>query len=292
MSTVTTKDGVEIFYKDWGSGQPIVFSHGWPLSGDDWDAQMMFFVTKGYRVIAHDRRGHGRSEQASDGNEMDTYADDLAALIETLDLRGVVLVGFSTGGGEVARYIGRHGTGRVAGAVLVSAVPPFMLATGDNPGGVPIEVFDGIRAESIADRAQLYRDLADGPFFGHNRPGANVSQGTRDAFWLQGMQSGHRNAYECVAAFSATDFRGDLARFDVPTLVIHGDDDQVVPFEVGGRASAALVDGAALKVYPGAPHGVTDTHREELNADLLAFVQGLATGSRPSVPAATAAGRG
>jgi len=278
MPTVSA-NGTRIFYKDWGTGRPVVFSHGWPLNADSWDAQMLFLASNGLRCVAHDRRGHGRSGQPWDGNEMDTYADDLATLIETLDLRGVVLVGFSTGGGEVARYVGRHGTERVAGAVLVSAVPPLMLKTDDNLGGVPIEVFDGLRAGSIADRAQLYRDLADGPFFGNNRPGANVSQGMRDSFWLQGMQSGHRNAYECIAAFSATDFRGDLERFDVPTLVIHGDDDQVVPFEVGGKASAALVEGAALRVYPGAPHGITDTHKEQLNADLLAFVQGVAAGS-------------
>ena len=219
---------------------------------------------------------------------MNTYADDLATLIEALDLRGVVLVGFSTGGGEVARYIGRHGSERVAGAVLVSAVPPLMLKTDDNPGGVPIEVFDGIRAGSLADRAQLYRDLADGPFFGNNRPEANISQGMRDSFWQQGMQSGHRNAYECIAAFSATDFRGDLEKFDVPTLVIHGDDDQIVPFEVGGKASAALVEGATLKVYPGAPHGITDTHKGQLNADLLAFVQGVADSSAYPAMAETA----
>jgi non-heme chloroperoxidase len=289
MPYVTVKDGAEIYFKDWGSGQPIVFSHGWPLTADDWDAQMMFFASNGYRVIAHDRRGHGRSSQTWDGNEMDTYADDVATLIETLDLRGVVLVGFSTGGGEVARYIGRHGTERVAGAVLVSAVPPLMLKTDDNPGGVPVEVFDGLRTGSIADRAQLYRDLADGPFFGNNRPGANISQGMRDSFWAQGMQSGHRNAYECIAAFSATDFRGDLERFDVPTLVIHGDDDQIVPFEVGGKASAALIDGATLKVYHGAPHGITDTHKEQLNADLLAFVQGVADGSMSPAMSVTTA---
>jgi non-heme chloroperoxidase len=290
MPTVTA-NGTSIFYKDWGTGRHMVFSHGWPLNADSWEAEMLFLASNGFRCIAHDRRGHGRSSQPWDGNEMDTYADDLATLIETLDLRGVVLVGFSTGGGEVARYIGRYGTERVAGAVLVSAVPPLMLKTDDNPGGVPIEVFDGIRAESIADRAQLYRDLADGPFFGNNRPGANVSQGMRDNFWLQGMQSGHRNAYECIAAFSATDFRGDLERFDVPTLVIHGDDDQIVPFEVGGKASAALVEGAALKVYPGAPHGITDTHKDQLNADLLAFVQRVAAGSTSSVTAETAGGR-
>ena len=274
MPTVTA-NGTSIFYKDWGSGRPVVFSHGWPLNADSWEAQMLFLASKGFRCIAHDRRGHGRSGQPWEGNEMDAYADDLAAVIEALDLRGAVLIGFSTGGGEVARYIGRHGTERVAGAVLVSAVPPYMLKTDDNPGGVPLEVVDGLRAGSVADRAQLYRDLADGPFFGNNRPGAKVSQGMRDSFWRQGMQSGHRNAYECIAAFSATDFRGDLARFDVPTLVIHGDDDQVVPFEVGGRASAALVNGAELKVYPGAPHGITDTHKDQLNADLLAFARNV-----------------
>jgi non-heme chloroperoxidase len=274
MGYVTTRDGADIFYKEWGptDGPPVVLSHGWPLNADSWEAQMLFLAERGYRCIAHDRRGHGRSTQTWGGNEMDTYADDLAAVIEALDLRGLVLIGFSTGGGEVARYIGRHGTDRVRAAVLVSAVPPFMLKTADNPDGVPVEVFDEIRAGSIADRSQLYRDLADGPFFGNNRPGASASQGTRDAFWRQGLQAGHRNAYECIAAFSATDFRADLARFDVPTLVIHGDDDQVVPFAVGGQASAALIDGAQLKVYPGAPHGITDTHKEQLGADLLEFL--------------------
>jgi non-heme chloroperoxidase len=272
MGYVTTTDGAQIFYKDWGSGRPVVLSHGWPLNADSWEAQALFLAEHGFRVIAHDRRGHGRSTQTWHGNDMDTYADDLATLIEVLDLYDATLVGFSTGGGEVARYIGRHGTARVAQAVLVSAVPPFMLQRPDNPGGVPVDVFDGIRAGSLADRSQLYKDLADGPFFGHNRTGANVSQGIRDAFWLQSMQAGHRNAYECIAAFSATDFRGDLAAFDVPTLVIHGDDDQVVPFEVGGNASAALVKGAELIVYPGAPHGITDTHRSRLAADLLAFL--------------------
>lgn len=291
MSFVTTSDGAQIFYKDWGVGQPVVFSHGWPLNADSWEAQMLFLASNGFRCIAHDRRGHGRSSQPWDGNEMDTYADDLATLIETLDLRDVVLIGFSTGGGEVARYIGRFSTERVAGLVLVSAVPPLMLKTDDNPGGLPIEVFDGIRAGSLANRAQLYRELADGPFFGNNRPGANVPQTTRDNFWLQGMQSGHRNAYECIAAFSATDFRGDLEQVDVPTLVIHGDDDQIVPFEVGGKASAALIEGATLKVYPGAPHGITDTHKEQLNADLLAFAQGAAVVSTSSVIAETAGSR-
>ena len=274
MGYVKARDGAEIFYKDWGptDGPPVVLSHGWPLNADSWEAQMLFLAERGYRCVAHDRRGHGRSTQTWGGNEMDTYADDLAAVIEALDLRDVTLIGFSTGGGEVARYIGRHGTDRVRAAVLVSAVPPFMLKTDDNPGGVPIEVFDEIRAGSIADRSQLYRDLADGPFFGNNRPGGSVSQGTRDAFWRQGLQAGHRNAYECIAAFSATDFRADLARFDVPTLVVHGDDDQVVPFAVGGQASAALIDGAQLKVYSGAPHGITDTHKEQLGADLLEFL--------------------
>jgi non-heme chloroperoxidase len=275
MPFVQTRDGAEIYYKDWGAGPPVVLSHGWPLNADSWEAQMLFLASNGHRVVAHDRRGHGRSTQTWDGNEMDTYADDLAAVIEALDLRDIVLVGFSTGGGEVARYVGRHGTARVAGVVLVSAVPPFMLQTDDNPGGVPIQVFDEIRAASDADRSQTYKDLADGPFFGNNRPGAHVSEGTRLAFWRQGLQAGHRNAYECIAAFSATDFRGDLAKIDVPTLVIHGDDDQVVPFSVGGQASAALIDGADLKVYPGAPHGITDTHKEQLGADLLAFVSSL-----------------
>jgi non-heme chloroperoxidase len=269
---VTVRDGAEIFYKDWGSGPPVVLSHGWPLSSDSWEAQMLFLAEHGYRCIAHDRRGHGRSSQTWDGNEMDTYADDVAAVIDALDLSGATLVGFSTGGGEVVRYIGRHGTERVAALALVSAVPPFMLRTDDNPGGVPIEVFDEIRDGSRRDRSQLYRDLADGPFFGNNRPGANVSQGTRDAFWRQGLQAGHRNALECIAAFSATDFRADLAQIDVPTLVVHGDDDQVVPFPVGGQASAALIEVAELKVYAGAPHGIADTHKDRLGDDLLAFL--------------------
>jgi non-heme chloroperoxidase len=272
MGFITAADGAQIYYKDWGDGRPVVLSHGWPLSSDSWEAQMLFLASNGYRCVAHDRRGHGRSAQTWHGNDMDTYADDLAALIDALDLRDVTLVGFSTGGGEVARYIGRHGTGRVAKVALVSAVPPFMLRTDDNPDGVPMEVFDGLRAGSLADRSQLYKDLADGPFFGGNRPGGNPSQGMRDAFWLQGMQAGHRNTFECIAAFSATDFRTDLDAFDVPTLVIHGDDDQVVPFEVGGKASAARVKGAQLKVYPGAPHGITDTHKEQLGADLLEFL--------------------
>jgi non-heme chloroperoxidase len=272
MGFVTTADNAQIFYKDWGEGRPVVLTHGWPLNSDSWEAQMLFLATNGYRVIAHDRRGHGRSSQTWHGNEMNTYADDLAALIGHLDLRDATLVGFSTGGGEVARYVGRHGTSRIRQLALVSAVPPYMLKTDDNPGGVPIEVFDGIRAGSLADRSQLYRDLADGPFFGNNRAGANVSQGVRDAFWRQGLQAGHRNAYECIAAFSATDFRQDLKLFDVPTLIVHGDDDQVVPFDVGGRASDVLIRDATLKVYPGAPHGITETHKDQLGADLLAFL--------------------
>jgi non-heme chloroperoxidase len=273
MPFVTSADGAQIFYKDWGEGRPVVLSHGWPLNSDSWEAQQLFLAEHGYRAIAHDRRGHGRSTQTWGGNEMDTYADDLAAVVEALDLRDVTLVGFSTGGGEVARYLGRHGTARVAQAVLVSAVPPLMLQTADNPGGLPVEIFDAIRAGSAADRSQLYRDLADGPFFGLNRPGASVSQGIRDAFWRQGLQAGHRNAYESIAAFSATDFRTDLDAFDVPTLVIHGDDDQVVPFEVGGKASAARIKNATLTVYAGAPHGLTDTHKQQLSEDLLAFLR-------------------
>jgi non-heme chloroperoxidase len=267
MPAITTNDGVEIHYKDWGEGTPVVLSHGWPLNSDSWEAQALFLASNGCRVIAHDRRGHGRSEQVWDGNDI-----DLAALMDALDLTGATLVGFSTGGGEVARYVGRHGTDRVAKVILVSAVPPFMLQTEDNPGGVPHEVFDGIRAASLADRSQQYKDLADGPFFGNNLDGADVSQGIRDAFWRQGLQAGHKNAYDSIEAFSATDFRPDLAKFDVPTLVIHGDADQVVPFAVGGQASAALIDGAELHVYEGAPHGMTDTHKDKLNADLLAFI--------------------
>ena len=275
MSFVKTKDGTEIYFKDWGpkTGQPIVFSHGWPLSSDSWEAQMLHVANAGYRAIGHDRRGHGRSTQTWDGNDMDHYADDLAAVINHLDLKNIVLIGFSTGGGEITRYIGRHGTSRVAKAVLVSAVPPLMVKTAGNPGGLPIEVFDGIRAGSIKDRSQLYKDVASGPFFGYNRPGAKPSQGAIDSFWLQGMLGGHKNTFDSIKAFSETDFVEDLKKFDVPTLIIHGDDDQIVPIDAAGRASAKLVKGSTLKVYPGAPHGITDTHKDQLNADLLAFIK-------------------
>jgi non-heme chloroperoxidase len=271
MPTITVPDGTEIYYKDWGSGQPVVFSHGWPLCADAWEAQMMLMASNGYRAIGHDRRGHGRSGQPWGGNEMDTYADDLAALIEALDLTDIILVGHSTGGGEVTRYIGRHGTGRVAKAVLVGAVPPLMLKTDANPGGLPIDVFDGLRAGSLADRSQLYKDLASGPFFGFNRPGAKVSQGLIDSFWRQGMMAGHKGTYDCIKAFSETDFTEDLKKFDVPTLILHGDDDQIVPIDASGRASAKLVRNATLKVYSGGAHALMDTARDELNADLLAF---------------------
>jgi non-heme chloroperoxidase len=273
MSTITTKDGTQIYYKDWGSGPVVVFSHGWPLTADSWESQMFFLVSNGYRCIAHDRRGHGRSSQPSEGNDMDHYADDLAELLDSLDVNDATLIGFSTGGGEVARYIGRHGTRRVKKAALVSAVPPIMVKTDKNPGGLPIEVFDGFRKAFLADRAQFFRDVPSGPFFGYNRPGAKPSQGAIDFWWLQGMMGGHKNTYECIKAFSETDFTEDLKKFDVPTLVIHGDDDQVVPIDAGGRASAHLVTNAKLIVYPGAPHGITDTHKDQLNADLLAFLK-------------------
>jgi non-heme chloroperoxidase len=273
MSKITTKDGTHIYYKDWGSGQPVVFSHGWPLSADAWESQMFFLASHGYRCIAHDRRGHGRSSQPWNGNEMDTYADDLAELFKTLDLKGATMIGHSTGGGEVARYIGRHGASRVAKAALVGSVPPLMLKTKANPGGLPMEVFDGIRAASAANRSQLYKDLASGPFFGFNRPGAKLSQGTVDSFWMQGMMGGHKNTYDCIKAFSETDFTEDLKKMEVPTLIIHGDDDQIVPIDASGRASAKLVRNSKLMVYPGAPHGIPDTHKDRLNADLLAFIK-------------------
>lgn len=273
MNTVNTKDGTQIYFKDWGAGQPVVFSHGWPLNSDSWESQMFFLVSNGYRCIAHDRRGHGRSSQTSGGNEMDTYADDLATLINELDLRDAALFGFSTGGGEVARYVGRHGTKRVAKLGLISAVPPLMLKTPANPSGLPIEAFDAIRAGSLADRSQFYKDIASGPFFGFNRPGAKVSQGVIEAFWMQGMQAGHKNAYECIKAFSETDFTEDLKKFDVPTLILHGDDDQIVPIGASAHAGAKIVKHAKLVVYPGAPHGLADTHKERLNADMLAFLR-------------------
>jgi non-heme chloroperoxidase len=273
MSTITTKDGTLIYYKDWGSGQPIVLSHGWPLNSDSWESQMVFLASHGYRCVAHDRRGHGRSSQPWDGNDMDTYADDLARLIDTLDLKNTVLVGFSAGGGEVARYVGRHGSKRLAKVALVSAVPPLMLKTPANPGGLAIDVFDGIRAGSLADRSKFYQELASGPFFGFNRPGAKISQGMIDWFWLQGMQSGHKNTLDCIKAFSETDFTEDLKKFDVPTLILHGDDDQIVPIAASALRSSKLVKNAKLVVYPGAPHGLTETHKEKLNTDLLTFLK-------------------
>lgn len=272
MSNFKTKDGVSIYYKDWGSGQPVVFSHGWPLSADAWDAQMVFLGERGYRVIAHDRRGHGRSDQTWDGNDMDTYADDLAGLFETLDLRDAVMVGHSTGGGEVARYIGRHGTSRVAKAVLLGAVPPLMLKTPANPGGLPMEVFDSIRAGVFNDRSQFFKDLTMA-FYGYNRDGAKISQGVRDSFWLQGMQAGFKAVLDCIRQFSETDFTEDLKKIDVPTLFVHGDDDQIVPIGAAAMLAVKLVKNATLKVYPGAPHGLAVTHQEEFNNDLLAFIK-------------------
>ena len=273
MPTITTRDGAEIYYKDWGSGPAVVFSHGWPLNADSWEAQMLLLASNGYRCIAYDRRGHGRSSQTWTGNDMDTFADDLAALIETLHLKQVVLVGFSMGGGDVARYVGRHGTARVSKIALVASVTPLMLKTPANPDGLPMSVFDGIRAACLANRVQFYRDLAAGAFFGANRPGAKVSQGTIDMFWLRGMQAGHKNALDCIKAFSETDFTGDLNKFDVPVLIIHGDDDQVVPIGASALATAKIVKTATLKTYPGAPHGLTDTHQAQLGDDLLAFIR-------------------
>jgi non-heme chloroperoxidase len=272
VNIITSKDGTPIYFKDWGRGPVVTFSHGWPLNADAWDGQMLFLAQNGFRVVAHDRRGHGRSGQASSGNDMNGYADDLAAVIETLDLRNVTLVGHSTGGGEVVRYIGRHGTKRVAKAVLISAVPPFLLETAAHPEGLPLEVFDSIRAGLARDRAQFYKDLAI-PFYGANRPGAKVTQGVLDQFWLWSMQSGLKNAYECVKAFSETDFSEDLKKIDVPTLILHGDDDQIVPVDISARKSERLIPDAKAIYYPAASHGLTATHQDQVNADLLAFLK-------------------
>jgi non-heme chloroperoxidase len=272
MPTIRTKDGAKIFYKDWGTGQPVVFSHGWPLNSDAWDDQLFFFASNGYRAIALDRRGHGRSSQTWNGNDMNTYADDLAALVTDLDLMDVIHIGHSTGGGEVARYIGRHGSKRVAKAVLVGAVTPGMLKTPSNPDGVPISAFDQIRAGVIADRSQFWKDLSSS-FYGANRPGSKVSQGVRDTFWLMGMQVGLAAAYDCVEAFSESEFTEDLKKFDIPTLIIHGDDDQIVPITVGGLRAAKMIKNAVLKVYKGAPHGLMSTHKDEFNSDLLEFAR-------------------
>jgi non-heme chloroperoxidase len=271
MPTITTKDGTQIYYKDWGTGEPIVFSHGWPLTADAWEDQMIFLGARGYRCIAHDRRGHGRSGQTWDGNDLDTYADDMADLVAALGLRDVIHVGHSTGGGEVTRYIGRHGTERVSKAVLIGAIPPLMLKTPANPAGLPIEAFDKLRAAQLADRSQFFKDLS-APFYGANRPGSNVSQGLRDFFWLQGMMGGHKPLYDCIKAFSETDLTEDLKKFDIPTLILHGDDDQIVPIVASALLSSKIVKGATLKIYPGAPHGMCSTLKDKVNAELLAFI--------------------
>jgi non-heme chloroperoxidase len=273
MDMITVKDGTQIYYKDWGKGQPIVFSHGWPLSADDWDAQMMFFLNHGYRVIAHDRRGHGRSTQVADGHDMDHYADDLAALTTHLDLKNAIHVGHSTGGGEVAHYLGRHGESRVAKAALISAVPPLMVKTAANPGGLPKEVFDGFQAQLAANRSQFYRDVASGPFYGYNRPGAKSSEAVIENWWRQGMTGGAKAHYDGIVAFSQTDFTDDLKKITVPVLVMHGEDDQIVPFADAGPLSAKLLKNAETKFYPGFPHGMPTTNAEQINADLLAFIK-------------------
>ena len=272
MGKFTTSDGVEIYFKDWGQGQPVVLSHGWPLNSDSWEAQAFHLASNGFRVIMHDRRGHGRSSQPWDGNDMDHYADDLAGLINFLDLKDVALFGFSTGGGEIARYVGRHGTKRIAKLGLIAAVTPLMLKTATNIAGLPVEVFDGIRNASITDRSQLYLDVASGPFFGFNRPGAKISQGMINSFWRQGMMAGHKSAFDSIKAFSETDLTEDLKKFDRPTLIIHGDDDQIVPIDASARSAASLIQNAELKIYKGAPHGLTDTHKEQLNSDMLEFL--------------------
>lgn len=273
MSKIEMKDGTKIYYKDWGKGQPVVLSHGWPLSSDSWESQMLFLADAGYRCIAHDRRGHGQSDQPWEGNDMDTYADDLATIMDELDLEKVILIGFSAGGGEAARYIGRHGTKRLEKVILIGAVPPLMLKTEKNKGGLPLEEFDKIREGCRADRSQFYQDLAGGPFFGANRTGSKVSQGMIDSFWLQGMKAGHKNTYDCIRAFSETDFTEDLKKFDIPTLILHGDDDQIVPIGASAMESSKLIRDAVLKVYEGGPHGILDTHKDRVNQDILEFIR-------------------